>query len=316
MVGVDGNRAVPLLDAQTIRARQRAARTPECYDIQEPTGEKTRLRQRAEQALSQVSGAQSHRIPMLPRVAARAMKLANDPRVSIRQLESVIQPDPMLTARVLAIANSPMYGAGKRITSLRTALMLLGVGLMRDVLYQTVAEAHIFRGASEAFLRRQRLHAVAVAYLTRELSQELGLPSDYAFLAGLLHDVGATILKQQLDKLPREEIQETEIDGVIELIHPHVGEIVCKRWKLPAIVAEATRRHHVYRDWAPDAYSPMGHTLAACESLADHVGLSESGAREALDDKGLERLFTLGLDQRRIDALVNRAEELRAQIAG
>ena len=99
-------------------------------------------------AKAQIRAATSHQIPMLPAVAQRALSVAGDPDVSIRSLADLIEPDAPTTARVLAIANGPLYAPAKKVTNLKAAMMLLGVGLVRDILYQSVAEAHIFRGAS------------------------------------------------------------------------------------------------------------------------------------------------------------------------
>lgn len=306
--------------AEKLRTKEAQARLrTEQHQVHEVHTDASRredfLRGVAKRVLDKVESATEHRIPMLPRVAARAMQIANDPSVSIRALESVIQPDPMLMARMLSIANSPVYGAGKKISNLRTAMMMLGVGLVRDILYQSVAEAHIFRGASESYLRRQRLHGVAVAYLARDLCGQVGLDRDYAFLAGLMHDMGAVVLRQILDAEPEENVGPDASEAVIDLIHPHVGRVVCERWKLPGVVREAARRHHRYRDFdKKDGYSQIGHVLFTAERLAEHVGLGHGDYPKPLDDAGMMALFELGLDQATVDDMIARAEALKGQL--
>jgi len=281
------------------------------------TDRKTQLKEIAKHVLERVSDAKDHKIPMLPRVAARALQLANDPEVSIKELESVIQPDPMLMARMLSIANSPVYATGKQITTLRTAMMMLGVGLVRDILYQSVAEAHIFRGANETYLRRQRLHGIAVAYIARDLCVHVGMGKDHAFLAGIMHDIGSVVLRQALEIEHPEGLELEEIGEVIELIHPHVGRVVCERWGMPGLVREAARRHHLFRNYDRcGGYSQIGHTVAAAERLAQHVGLGDTPTASDLDDHGMMLLFELGLDHDAVDQMIEGATDLRAQLAG
>ncbi len=251
---------------------------------------------------------------MLPESAQRSLTVAGDPEVSIRALVEIIEPDPVTTARVLAISNGPLYAPAKRIASLKSAIMLLGVGLVRDVLYQSVAEAHIFRGASAKVLARQRLHGVAVGYLMRSLSGHLGLNRDYAFLAGLLHDIGTIVLQQMLDTSPPVTYDPSHYDLVMESLHGEVGHIVAQRWELPLAVAEVANRHHDFEGDGRDGYSQLGHVAAAAERLAEHVGLSEDGSRRALTSEDMFMLYRLGLDEMAVDAAIHEAERVEEHV--
>lgn len=271
------------------------------------------VQQIARTVLQNLESADKHRIPMLPRVASRALQIASDPRTDFRQLEAVIQPDPMLTARVLAIANSSLYGGGAgKIANLRNAMMRLGVDVMRDVLYQSIAEAHVFRGASEAFLRHQRVHSCAVAYLSRDLCKSIGLAADAAFLAGLMHDVGAVIVRQVLESDPPASMQAADVPELTEILHPNVGRLVCKKWGLPDLVTDGARYHHEYR--GEGHYSQIGHIVACAERLAAHAGLGDTPSPDPTDVRQEAMLYELGLGAEDIEALVARAEGLAGQL--
>ena len=251
---------------------------PEDISTRKPGEQRERLRLLAKQVLKDVRSAQMHKIPMLPGVAARALELSRRADVSIRELESIIQPDAMITARVLAIANSPLYGSGSPVRSLRNAIMRLGVELMCDVLYQTVAEAHIFKGGNERVLRWQRIHAVAVAYLARDISNILPEKLESPFLCGLMHDLGEILLYQAFEDPKESGITEEELPMVVNLIHPHVGQVVAEKWRLPEFIQEATRRHHIYSGYSGgEGYSYVGNVICLADALARSVGLSEDG---------------------------------------
>lgn len=280
---------------------------------------KTRLRKVALSVLKEVRSAQMHKIPMLPGVASRAMELAQRERVDLRSLEAIIAPDAMITARVLAIANSPLYGAGNDVRSLRTAMMRLGINLMCDVLYQTVAEAHMFQGRDIEKLRWQRLHGVACAYMTREVSSRLKEPIESPFLCGLMHDLGETVLSQVIEDPEQWQIAPEELPEIVHYIHPSVGEAIANKWRLPAVIAEANRRHHRYKGFAKGSgYSKVGNVVNLADRLiceAEIVDPSTHGTTPLHEAPSLDPAFVdLGLDQASAEQLREKAKAIREQL--
>jgi HD-like signal output (HDOD) protein len=296
--------------------RRSAPASATAFDIEEEVLTKSDVQERdiVVHVKAQIRSATQHNAPMLPESAQRALTVAGDPEVSIRALVEIVEPDPVTTARVLAISNGPLYAPAKRIASLKSAIMLLGVGLVRDVLYQSVAEAHIFRGASAKMLARQRLHGVAVGYRMRDLSGHLGLNRDFAFLAGLLHDVGTIVLQQMLDTSPPVTYDPSQYDVVMESLHSEVGHFVAQRWELPPAVAEVANRHHDYQGAGRDGYSQLGHVAAAAERLAEHVGLSEDGTCRPLTPDDMSMFYQLGLNEVAIDLAIHEAEKVQEHV--
>ena len=285
------------------------------HEVEGVVPEASRIKKLAGYIVKRIENARDHKIPMLPGIAQRAMEVANDPDVSIRDLSKVMKPDAVLTARVLSISNSPLYAPAKRITNLDSGIMLLGVGLVRDILYQSVAEAHIFRGDAAVFLRQHRLHGIAVAYIMRHMSGHLGLSKDYAFLSGLLHDIGTVVLRQVLDKDAPQGYEPSDFDFVAEQIHTHIGKLVCERWDLPASVQEVARRHHRFESGGSrDGYSQLGHVAAVSERLADHVGLGETRGMNRLDGSEMGMFYQLGLDEEAINSAISFAESIRERL--
>lgn len=280
---------------------------------------KQRLRRLAMSVLKEVRSAQMHKIPMLPGVATRAMELAQRDRVDLRSLEAIIAPDAMITARVLAIANSPLYGVGNEVRSLRTAMLRLGVNLMCDVLYQTVAEAHMFKGRDIETLRWQRLHGVACAYMTREISARLDDPIQSPFLCGLMHDLGETVLSQVLDDLEAWQLSEEELPSIVHYIHPSVGEAIAARWRLPSVIGEANRRHHRYKGFSGGTgYSKVGNVVQLADRLISEVGViapSVEGVSPLEQPPAVDQVFVdLGLGGDAVEELRAKAAEIYAQL--
>src|SRR5688572_15151183 len=65
----------------------------------------------------------SFRLPVLPAIAAELMGLTTQTEVNFRQVDKIVRGEPLLAARVLSVANSPMFAAGVPVISLRIAMM-------------------------------------------------------------------------------------------------------------------------------------------------------------------------------------------------
>ena len=206
------------------------------------------------------------RLPILPAVATQALALAGNPNASFREVQRVIGGDAVITARVISAANSAMYNTGTQVSSLMGALNRLGIGTLRDILYQAVAEAHFFEGLDASELQKQKTHAIEVAHTVRIVANLIKLKTEYPFLCGLLHDIGRTFLTVNLQGKPPSQLHMHEIPRVVEGFHAIVGEQIVLKWDLPPIVAEATRFHHRYRGpRVPDGYSQIGNVVAAAQ---------------------------------------------------
>lgn len=65
------------------------------------------------------------KLPMLPAVASQALAVASDPDISFQRIVKVLQEDPVIAARVMAVANSPLYSMGTTVTTLLLTVMPL-----------------------------------------------------------------------------------------------------------------------------------------------------------------------------------------------
>ena len=250
----------------------------------------------------------SRRLPMLPETAMEAISLANDLRTPMKRLEEVVSRDTALACRVLTVASSAAYGGG-RLRTLSGALQRLGTGAIRDILYRCVMECHVFVGADRDWARVERDHAIAVARVARSICGMIGLEPEYAFVCGLLHDVGRVAMRSDAADPTLAALDEPVRREVEELVHPLLGWHVAKAWNLPPLVRESVRRHHRYRGFGPDGqgYSQIGHLVAAADAVCSHLGLGRRA--EPLDLAGARAIAELGLD---LGEVMTRARSLAA----
>ena len=229
-----------------------------------------------------------YKLPTLPGTAADIMRLANTADVAFKDVDRIVRRDPIIAARVLAVANSPAFSSQPRVMSLRTSMMVLGWHNLRDVLWQVVAEAQVFRGGSRRFLQRLRVHAVGTAHITRMLCRLLSIDTEQSFVAGLLHDIGRPLA---LELLPPDGLDGLDPQSLLTAVHTQVGYRIADAWNLPVVVAQVARDHHDDPGSFGDEPTPMALVVAAAERIGDHHGLGHDPVTLDPADPGDLALF-------------------------
>lgn len=195
-------------------------------------------------------------IPSLPTAASRVISLLKDPDVDINELMRSIEYDPGLTSNVLKLANSAYFGGPRTISSLRDAIVRLGMNRIFQLVI-TSAIIPIARQEIKGYdLPPGKLleHSIAVAVGSEELAAQLGRRAPaHTFTAGLLHDLGKIVLgtflevdvgpivRMAFDEKVSFEVAEAKILG---MDHAEAGAELLQVWKLPGSLVQAVRFHH------------------------------------------------------------------------
>ncbi|MFN3843569.1 MAG: HDOD domain-containing protein [Rehaibacterium terrae] len=188
-------------------------------------------------------------LPTLPGAALQLVELAQDPEAHIASAAKIISYDPALSAKVLRVANSPLYATQRKVENLRQALTVLGLNATLSLalglsLAKSLRAAWNQFGHSDAVWRRSILAATAC----RCLGEKLALPrTEELMLAGLLQDIGRLVLGQ-LDPARYAGVCAEAADGDALLTrereafgadHAEVGAWLARRWSLPAYLEQA-----------------------------------------------------------------------------
>jgi len=193
-------------------------------------------------------------LPPLPAAVLAAQELVNDPESSINQIASLLETEPSMTLKILKFANSAYYGMRRRIDSIETALIVLGLRATFQIL-QTVGVISAFSGRVETdFLRKLTRHSVLVAMTCSITANAVGSRfNGIEYTAGLLHDMGhaaihalapdhAGFLIEQGDFLTMGCEKEQRLIGVD---HCQIGKLLAEAWGLPGIIGECMESHHL-----------------------------------------------------------------------
>ena len=214
-------------------------------------------------------------LPTPPAVAMRVLELAQQDDVDLDEVANVIEGDPAIVAKLLRVANSPLFGSVREVQSIRQALMVLG---LRTVTVMVLSFSLVQKppGATSFDYDRYWRTAVSSAVAGRILSQKF-LPKlrDEAFVAGLLLDIGVLAAKEawsgEYDSVLREleQTRETLVHAEREALgtdHTEVGSYLLRSWNVPEILCDAVEYHHRSDELGPDRPEPTRQLTAMVEA--------------------------------------------------
>ncbi|OQY99116.1 MAG: hypothetical protein B6D35_10150 [Candidatus Brocadia sp. UTAMX2] len=196
-------------------------------------------------------------LPALPTVACRVIEITADPNSSANDLTEVIVSDISLTTKLLKMANSPFFGAIRRVATLQHAITVLGFKEVRNL----VISAVVF----ESFTKIEKngnydigkfwKHSFMCGLAAKIIATDLKKESNEFFVAGLIHDIGKLVIYLTL---PNEFIKLIETTGhlkwkfrafeaekeIIGMAHDEVGMKLLKKWMFPENLLTAIGFHH------------------------------------------------------------------------
>jgi len=189
-------------------------------------------------------------LPTLPHVVQKLASTIGQPNVSAEHLGLLIEKDQVLSAKVLRLANSPLYGFPSRIASVAHAVVVLGLNVVKGLTLCATA----FDMMKDAGMTQLWRHSLGVAMMAQILGTRLQIRNpEEVFVAGLLHDIGKVVLYMKWADVAtqlRETVRTTdrpmlEVEqDVLQLSHADVGGYLAEAWHLPTALREPILYHH------------------------------------------------------------------------
>lgn len=197
----------------------------------------------------------SESIPPFPDVIWKVIPLIRR-AAPVHEIEAVIQYDQAITAKLLALSQSSYYAGRYSIGTVKEAVLRLGEQQLLKVILAASSSRYFKSGAAGYDLMEGELweHAIATALMTEIVAAGLGWNNSVAaYTAGLLHDVGKTVLNYHVEtyfdsifRLAREQ-NVSFLDAerqVLGLDHQQLGMRIARRWRFPEEVVMAIGHHH------------------------------------------------------------------------
>ncbi|MCC7490852.1 MAG: HDOD domain-containing protein [Fimbriimonadaceae bacterium] len=264
-------------------------------------------------------------IPALPSAAGTALQVLRQPSVDLDKLCRVVECDPALTANLLRLANSAYFGFPRRIASVRQAALQFGSRQVSRLVVTCAVAPRAQRSVRGYDLGPGALwiHSLGVAIGAVELANALGIDvPDMLFVAGLLADIGKTVLGDFLET-DVEPICELAFDEglafddaerqVLGIDHAEVGALLLDHWNLPADIVEVARWHH-HPDQSRTQWTAT-HLVHAADALCMAVGLGNG--RDGLHYRVCDRIMeTFDLPAEKADAVICAIEQQTGEASG
>lgn len=249
-------------------------------------------------------------LPTLPNVVKHICTMVEDKRMGASDVGEVVARDQVLSAKILRLVNSPIYGFPGRISSITHALVLLGFNVVKGLVLST-AVFDTFAQHTRGFWQ----HSLGCAIISRRLAKELAMADpEEIMVAGLLHDLGKAVLSfvapdafEEALAMAEENhchiaVAEREVFGVD---HARVASWVAREWHLPDRLCDALAYHH-----RPDL-AKAGRQTTAVVHLADiltrAMGYGEPGDR-AMPTLDHQAFHSLAVSYEQIDGVIEHAE--------
>lgn len=193
---------------------------------------------------------QSNNLPQLPQIILKLIQACNSEETNIEELTEIISTDPSLTTRLIQIIGSPYINLPKEVSSIKTAVVYLGIDTIRNIAISTSAMRFfsLSKVVPEFNIGRFWYHSYKCGVIARKMAEEKDFPNpDEFFLAGLLHDIGRLVLLQNFPEdykaiLKASSSEKQLIAAELEMFDidtPQVSAWLFGQWNLNPLISDA-----------------------------------------------------------------------------
>lgn len=210
-------------------------------------------------------------LPTMPEMALRVREVAEDADASIGQLAKVISSDAALTARIIKVANNPLFRAPREIEDVNMALSRLGMqytcniatGLAMEQMFQATSDI-VDKRMREVWSKSSEIAGICHVFCKHYTK----LRPDQAALAGLVFQIGVLPILSYAEDNPALLRDSMTLDSVIEAAHPVIGAKILTAWEFPLELQQVPINHLDYhRTTTQVDYSDLV-TVAMLQSYA------------------------------------------------
>ncbi len=221
------------------------------------------------------------KLPSLPSLYMDVMEEIRSPNVALERIGAIIERDPSMSAKILQLVNSAFFGMKQNVVSPTQAVTLLGVDVIKDLLLSI----NVFAQFNPGLLKRlgigslwehsTNVSAFAKTIMKQEDQNKTG--QNFAFTAGLLHDIGKLVLAENLSSeylsalgiSKRKNIPLFKAEReTFAADHAQVGAYLLGIWGLPEAVIEGVAYHHSPHESPTSTFSIVSAVYAA--NFIDH----------------------------------------------
>lgn len=237
-------------------------------------------------------------LPTVPSLVMRIVGKLDDPDVSIDEITDLLLQDQVLTTRVLRLISSPYFSPLQHLRTMKEAIVYLGLDCIKEAVF-TCSVIDLFRATGDG-LHRSAIwaHALGVAQVSKTLAEQVEYPNAFsAYVAGLLHDIGAVFLSSYRGKEFKAAVSLAQTEGIglyesenrlFGVSHCEIGAVLAVGWQVDKPVTDSILFHHDLES-APAENAPLVAIISLADMFCSSYGYGyEEGDRSRLDRGGLD----------------------------
>lgn len=172
-------------------------------------------------------------LPSLPEVAVRIRQMIDDGSTSAKKISQAVNTDPVIAAKLIKAANSPLFRGTKEFETSAQAIVRLGLQTTKQ-LVTTFTLKELFKASSPILKKRMDAlwqHSIEIAAICYVLAKNArGIDPEQGLLAGLLHDIGVVPILMYADQYPSLIENPALLEKTIKELKPELGSVMLKRW--------------------------------------------------------------------------------------
>ena len=193
--------------------------------------------------------------PVMPQVVREVQTVVKRPKSTSEELAQVIEKDPVISLRLISVANSPIYRGVTEIRNVKSALPRLGLKETLNIVL-AIANKSLYstdRVQFKILMDKLWVHSLASAYGSKLIAQNLKLDdSEKFFLMGLTHDIGKILLLKAFTEVSKEKnLNMNAVTANIQEAHLSLGSLLLKRWGFDEDFINVLT-HHEDKNLSPD----------------------------------------------------------------
>ena len=188
-------------------------------------------------------------LPILPEVALKVRDAVANEDASAKQIADVIVLDPVISARMIQVANSPLLRGSKKTETVEQAITRMGHSLVKSMV-TTMAMEKIFKATNpitKKYMNEIWTQSTQVASIASAMANHFTkLKPDQAMLAGLVHNIGALPILTRAEEIPALVQDEEVFKSLLERLSGPVGTSIMESWNFPDDLTKVANEHSNY----------------------------------------------------------------------
>ena len=218
-------------------------------------------------------------LPPFPLVATKLLEVLSRDNVHITGVGRIIAAEPVFAGRVLQMANSPLFALQTQVKTISHAIVLLGLDRVKAITVTRALGDFVAPVLNSQALRTCWQNSLACALLSEKLARACKIDTDFAYVAGLLRDIGRLAL---LVKYPDSYVNLLAVSSeqgfdliatereLFDIDHCQAGAWLMAKMPFPPELCEVVAKHHD----PPSGPFRMVHLVRIADLLADTLGFA------------------------------------------